>query len=101
MEVKKVEVVWSKTALHQLHQVFKYISEDSPKNAKLVVNDIVEAADELIEFSERYPKDKLKQNNNGDYRAFELHRIRIAYRITKKHIKIIRVRHTSREPLVY
>ena len=45
--------------------------------------------------------DKYKLNNNGLYRAFELHHLRITYYITPDKIRILRVRHTSREPKNY
>ena len=48
-----------------------------------------------------YKADKLKTNNDGSYRAFELYRYRIAYRFIEKEIRIFRVRHTSREPKEY
>ncbi|MEY2828422.1 MAG: hypothetical protein RIQ33_280 [Bacteroidota bacterium] len=101
MEINSLEIIWSKSATNQLYQVFLFIKEDSPQNAKKVVHEIIAAADELVNFPERHPKDKFKRNNKGDYRALELHSIRIVYRITKTKIKILRLRHTSREPKIY
>mgnify|MGYP000533413668 FL=1 len=48
---------------------------------------------------EIYPLDKYRKNNNGTIRAFEVYSYRIAYQITKSEIRILRVRHTKREPL--
>ncbi|MBS1566856.1 MAG: type II toxin-antitoxin system RelE/ParE family toxin, partial [Bacteroidetes bacterium] len=45
--------------------------------------------------------DKYKTNNDGSYRAFEKHRYRIVYRFGNNIIRVLRVRHTSREPLNY
>ena len=50
---------------------------------------------------EIYPLDKHRKNNKGDIRAFEKFSLRVAYQITKKQIRIIRLRHTSRDPLEY
>ena len=48
-----------------------------------------------------YPPDKYRKNNDGSFRAYELHRYRIAYRVTEKEIIIVRVRHTGMEPKQY
>ena len=50
---------------------------------------------------EIYPPDKYRNNNDGSFRAYELHHYRIAYRITEKEIIITRMRHTSMEPKQY
>lgn len=55
----------------------------------------------LAAHPEMYPSDKYRKNNDGSFRAYELHRYRIAYRVTAKEIIIVRVRHTSMEPKEY
>ncbi|MGB0948547.1 MAG: type II toxin-antitoxin system RelE/ParE family toxin [Marinirhabdus sp.] len=40
-----------------------------------------------------------KIGNDGSYRAFEKHSYRVSYRITENEIRILRLRHTSRNPL--
>lgn len=81
--------------------LFKYISEDSPQNAGKVVEDIIAATEESIANPGIYPPDKNKKDNDGRYRAFEIHRYRIGYRVTKNIIRVLRVRHTKREPKIY
>ncbi|MBK8607580.1 MAG: type II toxin-antitoxin system RelE/ParE family toxin [Chitinophagaceae bacterium] len=48
-----------------------------------------------------FAPDKFKENNDGSYRAFEKHHYRISYRFDNRVIRILRVRHTSREPILY
>ena len=48
-----------------------------------------------------YPLDKYRKNNDGSIRAFEKYSYRVAYQITKTEIRILRIRHTGREPLSY
>lgn len=51
-----------------------------------------------------YPPDKWKTNNlTGNYRAFEIKRFRIVYKIipTKHKIRIVFFRHSRQEPNKY
>lgn len=51
--------------------------------------------------SEAHPLDKYKINNNGNYRAFELHRYRISYLVKENEVVIVRIRHTSQQTEEY
>jgi len=95
------KITWSKTALEQFEAAMNYIAEDSIQNAEKVRKEILEKIEKLISSPEIYSPDKYKTNNDGSYRAFELHRYRIAYRVKEKEILIFRARHTSREPKQY
>lgn len=95
------KISWSKTAVKQFEDAINYIAEESIQNAEKVRIDILEKIGNIIHTPEAYSIDKYKANNNGSYRAFELHRYRITYRITEKEIRILRIRHTSREPKDY
>lgn len=75
--VKKV--IWPLRAQNQLEKAYQYILANS----------------------EIHPLDKYRKNNDGRFRAYELHRYRIAYRITEKEIIIVRILHTSLEPREY
>jgi plasmid stabilization system protein ParE len=66
-----------------------------------VHSEIINTIDGLISAPERYPLDKYKLENKGDYRAFELHSLRVAYFVGNDVIRILRVRHTSREAKEY
>jgi len=93
--------VWTPQAVAELKSAFEYISQDSPQNAQKVTTELTALADKLPENPEMFPPDKYKKNNDGSWRAFEKHHYRISYRITKKDIRIVRMRHTSRTPLDY
>ena len=66
-----------------------------------VLDDIVAAVNKVAANPEFYAADKYKKDNDGRYRAFEKHHYRIAYLFTDKVIRVLRVRHTSREPKEY
>ena len=94
-----VEVVWRKLALKQLNKAYNYIKKESLQSAKKVREEIFDKAGNLKHNPEIYPLDKYRKNNDGTIRAFEVYSYRIAYQITKYEIRILRVRHTKREPL--
>ena len=89
---------WDRQALRQFNKAILFIAEESIQNAENTRADIIEKIEALLANPERYPLDKYKLDNNGNYRAFEHHRLRIAYYIGAVAIRVLRVRHTSREP---
>ncbi len=54
-----------------MKHLYDYISNDSIKNAGVVLNDITAAVNKAINNPEIYNADKYKINNDGSYRAFE------------------------------
>jgi len=92
---------WSRIAESQLKKAFEYIRKDSYQNAIKVRQDIVAMSESLSVNPERFPPDKFKMNNDGSYRAFELHHYRISYVILKEVVLIVRLRHTAMSPLLY
>lgn len=101
MVEKENAVVWTKRSQLHMKQAFEYISKDSPQNALNVLKDIVAAVNKAISNPEFYNADKYKMNNEGSYRAFEKHHYRIVYRFADNVIRVLRVRHTGREPKEY
>ena len=94
-------VIWPHKVQYQLEEIYKYIASDSYQNAEKVRLDILNSTRKIEENAEMYPLDKYKINNDGSFRAYELHRYRIAYRFTKDEIIITRIRHTSMIPKTY
>ena len=98
----KLEIVWSKKATIQFAEAITYIYTDSPQNALHLKNDIEKIIESLLKHPERFSPDKYKINNTkNEYRAFEKHRLRISYRFHQPVIRIVRVRHASRNPESY
>lgn len=46
-----------------------------------------------------FPLHRLRKNNNGSFRAFEKYNYRVSYKVGITQVIILRIRHTSREPL--
>lgn len=77
------------------------ISEDSIQSAENVEETILSLIEDLAIYPEKHPKDKYKQNNRGDIRAFEKFNFRISYKYTDKEIRILRIRHVKQNPKSY
>jgi plasmid stabilization system protein ParE len=86
-------VNWNKRASQRLKNIYHEILQDSYSNAEKVRSGIVEIVDQLPSHPEKYPPDKYKKANQGDYRAFEKYSYRKAYKHTDKEIRILRIRY--------
>jgi addiction module RelE/StbE family toxin len=101
VKTKKYVVIWSEMAKQQLKDIYKYIKKDSEQAAKEVKTKILLSTKLLETGKEIYKSDELKLNNIGIYRAYVVYSYRIVYKINDTTINILRVRHTSKEPLEY
>jgi len=97
----EVKIVWDELAFKQFEKAIKYIENDSLVNAEKVSKEILLKIDSLIKHPEIYPLDKYKLNNDGAYRAFEIHRYRVSYWFMHNEIIILRIRHTRMKPLFF
>ncbi len=97
--VKKV--IWPLHSQKQLAKAYEFILPDSYQNAEKVKADILASTRKLPANPEIHPPDKYRENNDGSFRAYELHHYRIAYWIAENEIIIVRVRHTGMEPKKY
>lgn len=99
VKTKPYKVIWSNLAKEQLKEIYQYIKKDSEISAKKVRAQILTSTRLLATGKEIYKADELKEDNKGNYRAYILYSYRITYKIELNSIQILRVRHTSREPL--
>lgn len=94
-------VVWSKQAQEELKKIFETISLDSLQNAEKVRDTVIDLTIALPLHPEKFPLDKYKTNNDGSWRAFEKYHLRVSYRIMPDEIRVVRLRHTKRNPKTY
>lgn len=99
MDNKKI--VWDKKATNEFLDIIGYIAKDSPQNAEKIIVEVFEKIELLRKNPEVHPPDKYKIINDGSYRAFEFHRVRIAYHVSSNEIRVLRIRNTYRKPLNY
>lgn len=100
---KSYSIEWSVSARTAFLKSIEYISEFSLQGAASVVTNIDKGLQKAISNPHFYPPDKWKLNNRGNYRAFEINRFRIVYKIlpTKRKIRIVFFRHSRQEPNRY
>lgn len=96
---RKVEI--QHLAKKQLWEAYKYIRKDSLQNAEKVRSRILETIKTLAKHPEHHPLDKYCIENDGNFRAYEVYKYRIAYYVTADRIFVLRIRHTKMNPLNY
>lgn len=94
-----LKVIWSADALSQLKDALEYLREKSPKSATKVKTTLLNTAKDLSKNPEIYALDRFRKDNDGTFRSFEKYSYRVTYQIKESQVLILRVRHTSREPL--
>ena len=86
-------VVWSKASLDSLETIYNFISENSPQNAEMVVDTLLNLGDDLAKFPERNPREPLY--NDESIRYFPKWNFKIVYRIEENRILIINIYSTK------
>jgi len=97
----KLKLSSTRSARTQLKDACNYIKKDSEVNAEKVRKKILAASRLLPLHPKKHPTDKYKLNNDGRHGTFIQYRYRNSYKIQESGITIIRIRHTSMEPLEY
>lgn len=102
MVQKKVKTVtWSKAATSQYYDILAYLSEEAPEAVGIVGNALLDMIESLVTEYNNHPPDRFKKNNDGTFKAAVVFSYRISYQIGDISVNILRIRHTSKEPLEY
>ena len=102
MVQKKIkQIVWSKNAENQYYEILEYLYKEAPQAIDIVANKLLDTIESLSAQYNNYPSDRFKKNNNGSFKTVVVFSYRISYQITDTSVNILRIRHTSREPLNY
>ena len=100
-EETPLEIIWSPTAVKELKEIYLYLQKDSKSTASKVRSSILNQIEKLTIYPTVFELDRFMSSINENYRAFEKYRYRVVYKHTEGELHIIRIRHTSREPLGY
>ncbi|MEO8852803.1 MAG: type II toxin-antitoxin system RelE/ParE family toxin [Ginsengibacter sp.] len=101
MVSNKRKVAIDREAKKSLRDAYVYIRKDSLQNADKVRGMILTSIKKLIKNPEHHNPDKFRIGNDGSYRAYEIYKYRITYRISSTEIRVIRIRHTKMNPVEY
>lgn len=98
-----LKIVWDRKALDHFKDILIFLEKQSDQAPKIVKTAII-ARLELIKTNPLVcDLDKLRGSSNKDFRAFVVFSYRVTYQIknSTNEIRVLRIRHTSREPLGY
>jgi len=103
MQKRSFTIIWDRIALDDFKSILEILSNQSSQAPKIVKKGVLSRLNDIEKNPRIFEIDKLKENPNEEYRAFVIYNFRITYQIKseKKEIRILRIRHTSREPLGY
>ena len=103
LKPKPFTIIWDRIALDYFKEIPDYLSKQSSQVSGIVKEGVLFRLNEIRKNALIFETDKLKDKPNKDFRAFVMYSYRITYQIKAdtKEIRIIRIRHTSREPLGY
>ena len=99
----RFKIRWDRNALDQLKEILEYLAKQSEQAPKIVKTAILSHLDIIKSNPLVTEPDKLKDPSDKLFRAFIVFSYRVTYQIKTgtKEIHILRIRHTSREPLGY
>lgn len=97
------KIIWDRKALDHFKDILTYLEKQSRQAPKTVKDAIISRLDVIKTNPLIAEPDKLKDSPNKDFRAFVIFSYRVTYQIKSdaKEIRVLRIRHTSREPLGY
>jgi plasmid stabilization system protein ParE len=97
------KIIWDRKALDHFKDILTYLEKQSKQAPKIVKDAILSRIDVIKTNPLISELDKLKDSPNKDCRAFVVFSYRVTYQIKSdaKEIRVLRIRHTSREPLGY
>lgn len=97
------KIRWDRHALDQLKEILEHLSKQSDQAPKIVKTAILARLNAIKANPLITEPDKLKDPRANQFRAFIVFSYRLTYqvKVENKEIHILRIRHTSREPLGY
>lgn len=100
---KTYTIIWDRIALDHFKDILEFLSKQSSQAPKIVKEGVLSRLADVKKNALIFELDKLKDMPNKKFRAFVIYSYRITYQIKVdiREIRVIRIRHTSREPLGY
>lgn len=100
---KTYAIIWDRIALDHFKEILEFLSKQSSQAPKIVKDGVLSRLGDVKKNALIFELDKLKDSPNKEFRAFVIYSYRITYQIkvATREIRVIRIRHTSREPFGY
>lgn len=100
---KSYTIIWDSVALNHFKEILDFLSKQNSQAPKIVKEGVLSRLGEVKKNALIFELDKLKDTPNKEFRAFVIYSYRVTYQIkvASKEIRVLRIRHTSREPLGY
>ncbi len=100
---KSFAIIWDRNALEDFKEILSFLSKQSSQAPKIVKEGILSRLEIIKTNPLIFEIDKLKDESAKEFRAFVIYSYRITFQINTatNEIRVIRIRHTSREPFDY
>ncbi|MGB4437649.1 MAG: type II toxin-antitoxin system RelE/ParE family toxin [Sedimentibacter sp.] len=89
------DIIWSDKAVSNLKSIENYIAEESPIQAKKVINEIINYVEELFQFP--HMGGVVPELNDCKLRQLIKYSYRIIYSVNKNQINIITIIHSKQD----
>lgn len=96
---RALPVVWDISEKERLKELIKSIKKRSVDLADRIREELRSDLQRIQQNPYIFEADPLKENNDGDFRKFNVLQLRITYKIDPDKIIILRVRHAASEPI--
>jgi plasmid stabilization system protein ParE len=96
-------VVWDENALTEFSEILDHLAKQSERAPSIVKSSVLKRISEVRRNPLICEIDRLKFPSDEMFRAFVVFSYRVTYKINSetRELWILRIRHTSREPLNY
>ncbi len=103
MKKNSYRLVWDRLALKHFKEILSFLSKQSNQAPIIVKSAVLDRLENIRTNPTGYEIDRLKELPDENFRVSIVFSYRIAYQIKaeKKEIRVLRIRHTSREPIGY
>ena len=94
----KLPIRWDRSAKESLDQIYEYIFQDSPQNARKVKKELIKLVGSLNDFPEKYPREAFLEEVPGNYRSVNKWNYKVIYEVTEDSIIIVDIFPTQQHP---
>jgi plasmid stabilization system protein ParE len=101
VKIVSYKIIWDEIALKQLNNYLEYVSKQNLTAPSIIKGGVLNILKTVKKNPFIYEVDKLNDQNDSTYRAFIIYSYRVTYCLHGNTIRILRIRHTSQEPLEY